>query len=99
MENRNMLEIIFEAREEELGTISQIDKEFMKQDRANRCKKYEQLNQELNKLPSELRELKESISKLIEDYIETIDFIDAYFYKKYYLEGLKDGISLKEELR
>ena len=27
------------------------------------------------------------------------DYEGAYFYKKYYLEGLKDGIKLKEELK
>ena len=32
--------------------------------------------------------MKESIIKLLEDYIETIDYKGAYFYKKYYLAGL-----------
>lgn len=43
LENRDMLEIIFEAREEDLGTLGEKDKIFMKQDKANRNKKYERL--------------------------------------------------------
>lgn len=43
--------------------------------------------------------LKDSIEKLIKDYVETIDFESYYFHKKYYFAGIKDGIKLKEELK
>ena len=31
--------------------------------------------------------------------LETVDYESYYFYKKYYLSGLKDGIKLQEELK
>ena len=57
------------------------------------------MNKELEKIPYNLNCLKERITKLLEDYIETIDYESTYFYKKYYLAGLKDGIKLKDELK
>ena len=51
------------------------------------------------KIPYNLNELKNDIIKVLEDYIETVDYESYYFYKKYYLSGLKDGIKLQEELK
>ena len=95
-EKINMLETIFEAREEDLAFISDKDKRFMSQDKAN---KSNCLNKELEKIPYNLNWLKDSIEKLIKDYVETIDFESYYFHKKYYFAGLKDGIKLKDELK
>ena len=94
-----MLETIFEAREEDLAFITDEDKKFMNQDKANKVKKSNCLKKELEKIPYNLNCLKDSIEKLINDYVETIDFESYYFHKKYYFEGLKDGIKLKEELK
>ena len=98
-EKINMLETIFEAREEDLAFITDEDKKFMSQDKANKVKKSDSLKKELEKFPYNLNWLKDSIEKLIKDYVETIDFESYYFHKKYYFEGLKDGIKLKEELK
>ena len=95
----NMLETIFEAREEELAFIDETDKRFMNQDKANKSKKYKSLNAEIERIPYSLYELKNDIIKLLNDYIETTDYESYYFYKKYYLSGLKDGIKLQEELK
>ena len=95
----SMLETIFEAREEELAFIDKTDKKFMSQDTANRNKKHNLLNEGIEKIPYNLKELKNDIIKLLEDYIETIDYESYYFYKKYYLAGSKDGIKLKEEIK
>ena len=89
--NINMLETIFEAREEELAFINEEDKRFMNQDKANRSKKHNFLNEKIEKIPYNLN--------VLEDYIETVDYESYYFYKKYYLSGLKDGIKLQEELK
>ena len=97
--NIKMLETIFEAREEELAFINEEDKRFMNQDKANRSKKYNFLNEKIEKIPYSLNELKNDIIKVLEDYIETVDYESYYFYKKYYLSGLKDGIKLQEELK
>ena len=53
----------------------------------------------MQKIPYNLNCLKESITKIIDDYVDAIDFEAGYFYKKYYLAGLKDGIKLNKELR
>ena len=51
MVNKNikMLETIFEAREEELAFINEEDKRFMNQDKANRSKKHNFLNEKNRK--------------------------------------------------
>ena len=92
-EKINMLETIFEAREEDLALKDKKDKKFMSQDKANRIKKSDCLNKELEKIPYNLNWLKDSIERLIKDYVETIDF------ESYYFAGLKDGMKLKEELK
>ena len=98
-EKINMLETIFEAREKDLAFITDEDKKFMNQDKANKLKKSDCLNKELEKIPYNLNWLKDSIEKLIKDYAETINYESYYFHKKYYFEGLKDGIKLKSELK
>ena len=47
--NINMLGTIFEAREEELAFINEEDKRFMNQDKANRSKKHNFLNEKIEK--------------------------------------------------
>lgn len=94
-EKINMLETIFEAREEDLAFIDEEDKKFMNQDKANKIKKYDCLKKELEKIPYNLNWLEDSIEKLIKDYVETIDFESYYFHKKYYFAGIK----LEEELK
>lgn len=49
-EKINMLETIFEAREEDLAFIDEKDKKFMSQDKANKIKKSDYLNKELEKI-------------------------------------------------
>lgn len=98
-EKINMLETIFEAREKDLAFITDEDKKFMNQDKANKLKKSDCLKKELEKIPYNLNWLKDSIEKLIKDYAETINYESYYFHKKYYFEGLKDGIKLKSELK
>ncbi len=96
---KSILEGIFESRADELAILNAKDKIFMKQDKANRSKNENYLNKELEKIPCNLNGLRQNIIKLIEDYVDTIDFEAGYFYKKYYLEGLKDGIKLNKELK
>lgn len=95
----SILETIFEAKADELAILNSKDKAFMKQEKANRSKNENSLNKELEKIPCNLNWLRRSIIKLIEDYVDAIDFEAGYFYKKYYLEGLKDGIKLNKELK
>ncbi len=77
-ENIDMLGMIFKVREEELAIIDEQDKKFMNQDKANRTKKHEYLDKELKRISYNLNWLKKNITKLLEDYIETIDYEGAY---------------------
>ena len=69
-EKINMLETIFEAREEDLAFIDEEYKKFMNQDKANKIKKSDSLKKELEKIPYNLNWLKDSIEKLIKDGIK-----------------------------
>ncbi len=51
MEDESMLKIIFEAREEELATITKEDKLFMKENNISRSQRRYYLDQELKKIP------------------------------------------------
>ena len=94
---KNMLEIIFKAREEKLASLNSEDKDFFKVHNIDRSARRNSLNTELEKIPKDLRKLKEIIIVKLDDYVETINRENWYLCKKYYLAGLKDGINLKEE--
>lgn len=93
-----MLKIIFQSREDELIKLDKKDKEFTNRDESNKKKKYYYLNNQLDKIPYNLKSIKEGILKYLEDYIESINYENAYFNEKYYLNGLKDGIKLMSEI-
>lgn len=98
-ECENILKLIYRAREEELARLNTEDKIFMDKDDTNRSKKYYYLKKQINKIPFSLNNIKDNIIKCVEDYVETIDYENAYFNEKYYLNGLKDGIKLMSEIK
>ena len=59
---------------------------------------YDKKNQ-INKIPFSLNNIKDNITKSVEEYVETIDYENAYFNEKYYLNGLKDGIKLMSGIK
>ena len=99
MEEERILKIIFEAREEDLARLDEEDENFMQKDEANRNKKYYYIKNQLEKIPYSLKKIKDNITKSIEQYVETIDYENAYFNEKYYLNGLKDGMKLMSEIK
>lgn len=98
-ECENILKLIYQAREEELASLNTEDKIFMDKDEANRTKKHYYLKKQINKIPFSLNNIKDNIIKCVEEYVETIDYENAYFNEKYYLNGLKDGIKLMSEIK
>ena len=50
-------------------------------------------------MPKDFNQLKENIKIKLDNYVETINCENWYLCKKYYLEGLKDGMNLKEEIK
>ena len=98
-ESENMLKIIFEAREEDLARLDEEDEIFMDKDEANRNKKYYYLKNQIENISDSSSETKDEIIKTIEEYVEVIDYENAYFNEKYYLNGLKDGFKLLNEIK
>ena len=96
---RKMLEIIFKAREEKLASLTVEDKNYFKVHNIDRSAKRNSLEAELEKMPKDFRQLKETIKTKLEDYIENVNRESWYLCKKYYLAGLNDGINLKEEIK
>ena len=96
---RKMLEIIFKAREEKLASLTVEDKNYFKVHNIDRSAKRDSLEAELEKMPKDFRQLKETIKTKLEDYIEIVNCESWYLCKKYYLAGLNDGINLKEEIK
>ena len=94
-----MLEIIFKAREEKLASLTVEDKNYFKVHNIDRGARRDSLGAELEKMPKDFRQLKETIETKLEDYIETVNRETWYLCKKYYLAGLNDGINLKEEIK
>ena len=94
-----MLEIIFKAREEKLASLTVEDKNYFKVHNIDRSARRDYLEAELEKIPKDFRQLKESIKTKLEDYIENVNRENWYLCKKYYLAGLNDGINLKEEIK
>ena len=72
-ENTNMLEVIFRAREEELASLNNADKNFFKVHNIKRCAKRDSLNAELETMPKDFNQLKENIKIKLDDYVETIE--------------------------
>ena len=94
-----MLEIIFKAREEKLASLTVEDNNYFKVHNIDRSARHDYLEAELEKIPKDFRQLKESIKTKLEDYIENVNRENWYLCKKYYLAGLNDGINLKEEIK
>ena len=88
-----MLEIIFKAREEKLASLTVEDKNYFKVHNIDRSARHDYLEAELEKIPKDFRQLKESIKTKLEDYIENVNRENWYLCKKYYLAGLNDGIN------
>ena len=70
---KKMLEIIFKAREEKLASLNSEDKDFFKVHNIDRSARRNSLNTELEKIPKDLRKLKEIIIVKLDDYVETIN--------------------------
>lgn len=86
---KNMLEIIFKAREEKLASLNSEDKNFFKVHDIDRSARRNSLNTELEKIPKDLRKLKEIIIVKLDDYVETINRENWYLCKKILSSGIK----------
>lgn len=86
----DIVEKIFEIREEDLVAISTKEKEEI----LAICPHY----YGTSKLESLLKGNSE-LEKAFDDFFIKTNLLDAYFNKKYYLAGLKDGINIFEFIK
>lgn len=87
----NILDIIFDARSEEVAKLSEGDMEFLNTPKADVDKHYKKFIRILEHIPEDT---KKNIIKQIDEYTDTLDFVHAYFYKKYYKLGFADAVEL-----
>ena len=89
--NENILDLIFNARNEELAKLTKEDREFLNSPKANINKDYQDFIDSLENLPEET---KNNIIEKVNTYSDTSDFIHAYYYKKYYKLGFSECLKL-----
>lgn len=89
--NENILDLIFNARSEELAKLTKEDREFLDSPEANINKNYQDFIDSLENLPEET---KNNIIEKVNTYSDTSDFIHAYYYKKYYKLGFSECLKL-----
>lgn len=89
--NENILDLIFNARSEELAKPTKEDREFLDSPKANINKDYQNFIDSLENLP---KEAKDNITEKVNTYSDTSDFIHAYYYKKYYKLGYSECLKL-----
>lgn len=92
--SRNMLDTIYNAREDDLAILTEQDKQNMKKINDKINQKYLDYKITLDNIPDSLKVTKREIIDKFNEYKETLVEREGYFNEKYYKEGLKDGISL-----
>lgn len=90
-DNENILDLIFNARSEELAKLTKEDREFLDSPEANISKDYHNFIDSLENLAEET---KNNIIEKVNTYSDTSDFIHAYYYKKYYKLGFSECLKL-----
>ena len=94
LDNVDMLDIIFKAREDELGKTTEEDKKNLKAIKSEINIKYVAYKNALDNIPNGFTNIKREIIDKFNEYIESINRREGYYNEKYYKEGLKDGLRL-----
>ena len=93
-ENLNCLNVLFQARDEEIATITKEDREELK-DTEELLKEQEMsFKNAVQSIPSFMKRTKCEIMNLFYDYIEIFNDRSSYFEQKYYEAGFKDAVGL-----
>lgn len=92
--SQNMLDVIYKAREDDLGNLTEQDKKNIKKINDKINQKYLEYKNTLDNIPKGLKVTKREIIDKFNEYKETLVEREGYFNEKYYKEGLKDGINL-----
>lgn len=89
--NENILDLIFNARSEELAKLTKEDREFLDSPEVDINKDFLDFLDSINELP---KELQDTIIEKVNTCCDTVDLIHAYYYKKYYKLGFSECLRL-----
>ena len=89
-EHLNRLNTFFEARDEEIATITSKDKEELKETNSRLKQKESELKEIINKNENQAK----IILDLFYEYLELANEKNSYYEQKYYKVGFKDAIGL-----
>lgn len=93
-ENLNCLNVLFQARDEEIATITKEDREELKETEELLKEQEMSFRKTVEGIPSFMKQTKCEIMNLFYDYIEIFDDRNSYFEQKYYEAGFKDAVGL-----
>ena len=94
MLNNNILDIvdiIYKAREDDLGTITLEDKKNLKEINNKINGKYIEYKNALANIPDEYKMVKREIIDKFNNYLEELQNREAYYNEKNYKTGFRDG--------
>lgn len=87
---KDMLNIIFEARLEDIAHTTEKDKEFL-QANCHSSEIYDNLKAIINKSCGKETD---KILHILDDFIEDLNIESSYFNEKYYKQGFIDGLNV-----
>lgn len=93
-ENLNCLNVLFQARDEEIATITKEDREELKETEELLKEQEMSFRKTVEGIPSFMKQTKCEIMNLFYDYIEIFADRNSYFEQKYYEAGFKDAVGL-----
>lgn len=93
MEDENIIDTFFKQRQEDLLEEMSFDRNALKTVLKQENRKRIQDN--IDEIPEEYRQLKENLTKNIEDLISNYEIKMAYYDKKYYKQGFQDAIMIQ----
>ncbi len=92
MKNKEtILDLLFNARSEDLAKLTEEDREFLDSPKVDINKDFKGFLDSLNDLP---KEVQDNIIEKVNTCCDTVDLIHAYYYKKYYKMGFSECLKL-----
>ena len=94
--NKSMLDIIFNARADDLAIMIKKDIETVNKTSKKTNSAYKLFKENLDKFPNDngYKKIKEYIIDAFNEYNDALEYREGYFNEKYYKEGIKDGINI-----
>ena len=93
-EENDILNTLFQVRDEELAMITKQDKENLKEVNQRLKQEEVELKKTINYLPKVMKKNKENIIDAFYKYLEILNERNSYYDQKYYEAGFKDAFRL-----